>query len=1688
MDDFNKIIEAFNDNKYLRNKLINSLFNNNLFKNDSTLINKLINKISNLGYAIDSKEILLNIIMIYNDKDEVKKILNRMEEKNIAELLEYIKDKKTQYLNFINRFEVIFGHIIENNIEKYKNNDDIKNALNQIFLVLIEAYKGDIYNKKDSVYQNSFNKCIIELISIIAQINNLSLKNEIFEKIKKFLEKIKNEDLVIDIFKSLFFELYETKENLSLYLKNSKKLYFEKYSLKQIDSELYNYLSKIIELKFEPKKEIIIELLFFLEKIYIDYEKNKGKKNYIDICRYTHIFNSKKIIGGIFDLLIEYQKKAKIELKNEFNNYEKLISFLFCNIQSPAFIDEIIKNLKDEKIFLEKIIFFDEIIKIISLIKEDKKDMNKNKIIYQNSIEILEIFYLSNKHQNLFRQKEYENIFIKYYNYLKENNILFSQYIIPFNDNKKTILEYCFDLSIQFGFDNFQKLFDNAIINNYILRNKYYKEKDYDNDTLNKFLKSLKFKLSEKPIILHIIEILISKINKEKNYEKNLNIYIDEIKKNNIWKKYEKENEEFKIVIKNLKNNELTELINYFNNKKETKEIQIKNEPNKSILFQNINENDCPLKKNCFLLKNKTQTKTPALENSIKNMQKLNSHNKIGTFSDLDLNNIILCIKRDLLLKECSAYFYDIYFEDNNFKNIKKLFLYKYKGNKKIKLENNTDKLNHPVELKNYSNNNYAYPQIYFRPYTSFYNNEYLKISHSYFDKNVIKKPSFPYFLSHYNELKSIFERNKNKIEIFNEETELIMKTKIICGNLIIYENVLFFINNYKIKDKYDKDIKYLFSSLADDLRDIEKIIIIRINDIEEIITRRFLYDYRAFEIFLKNGKSYYFNLYKPEILELFFSKMNKYKEMDNRIISNPKKCFNERNYYNNWVDDNISTYQYLLYINKFSSRSYNDINQYPIFPWIFRELALGSHKGKETLPKFRDLEYPISLLGNSKEGENSGEDLEDARLFFDASLEENRKHPSHFRLHYSTSGYILSFMVRISPYTEEQIRFQNNQFDSPSRQLNSIDEILTILSNSHDNRELIPEYFTTEEFYLNMNYIYFGFRLNDKILINDVKPQDKYFKSIAQYVYYNRLVLNIRFTLNDLNKPWFDKELKINSWIDLIFGVKQWSDKPKRNDLNLFGKYSYKQYINFDKKMEKYKLNKLNDDEIIGKIKKKKLQIINFGQCPEVLFNKAHAINYLKKSRIAGDIKGGDDFDILSSFGVQNIFNFEQFEKEKNKSFNIVDFWVTDNGEININDYIYFLTFEGNNVNELYIFIYKDENNKQYKPKYIIKIEEINLFSKKKKLERKKRSTKKLSVTDKDKEKEKEEKAPKENKENDNSKKEIINYYNYTLSPKNCIMDICCTNRLYFFVGRNIDNSLKIYEIDIQIKEKEGKLKYNIPMDSFVSCIYKKDKNSFFTGHKNGKILEWKITYNKEDKKEKIINIEIIRDIIAHKDSMVCCINYIEKHNIIISSSFDGKLFIRKYYDFELLSTIQTQNKDNIIKFVYTDYDLLYILVSPKQKNPNNKSYIYIYTLNGVLVETSSEPSHIINIEPMKNGKIFFNTINSTKLGIFGFNEPKGSIEEYDILKCIDIKPKEERERILENKAINNFTLKLKNDVFYILLENKYLFRQMNTDFSILYKGIKKLSFFDEQIKEDNKDRKLSVNTNDFLLKKEPA
>ena len=421
---------------------------------------------------------------------------------------------------------------------------------------------------------------------------------------------------------------------------------------------------------------------------------------------------------------------------------------------------------------------------------------------------------------------------------------------------------------------------------------------------------------------------------------------------------------------------------------------------------------------------------------------------------------------------------------------------------------------------------------------------------------------------------------------------------------------------------------------------------------------------------------------------------------------------------------------------------------------------------------------------------------------YFDLSLKENKKYPSHFRVHYSNKRFVLTLLARTSPYTEEQISFNNNKLFSAYKQINSFDEFLTLLSSQNDNRELIQEYFTTIEFFLNMNYIYFNYQRENKILINDIAYQEKFFNSLGQYIYYQRLILNLKFDISDVNKNWFkERTLHINDWIDLIFGCKQWKNKPKREDLNLFGKYCYNQNINFNEILKKYRTKKYDDIKIINKIESKKFRILYLGQCPEKLFNEEQAYSVLHENQ--------DDLEVFS--------HFQQWKIEIPNNYNVICFWIIETQEKK--DYIYFLSydkqkyFKGNNSDELYnILIYNNSKFGWENPDYIINIKELNLFPYKSKLEKKNYKNTKTKKKD----------------YNNTKATEYVNYDGYKLSPNNCIFEVCCEQVLYFFVGRNIDNSLKIYEINID-QDKTGKLKYSITMHGMILFLVFIEKIKIF-------------------------------------------------------------------------------------------------------------------------------------------------------------------------------------------------------------------------------------------------------------------
>ena len=133
----------FNDNdnrdNYLRNKLINSLFNNKLYNNNNKIINIFTNEIVKLLENFENKyntcELLLKVMKFHQHPKKISKIikiiLKNIPNNEFQQILIYMREIK--YLKNIINVEIIFNFIIENALDKYKNNIYIQDSLYKIF-------------------------------------------------------------------------------------------------------------------------------------------------------------------------------------------------------------------------------------------------------------------------------------------------------------------------------------------------------------------------------------------------------------------------------------------------------------------------------------------------------------------------------------------------------------------------------------------------------------------------------------------------------------------------------------------------------------------------------------------------------------------------------------------------------------------------------------------------------------------------------------------------------------------------------------------------------------------------------------------------------------------------------------------------------------------------------------------------------------------------------------------------------------------------------------------------------------------------------------------------------------------------------------------------------------------------------------------------------------------------------------------------------------------------------------------------------------------------------------------------------------------------------------------------------------------------------------------------------------------
>ncbi|XP_041515188.1 neurobeachin isoform X5 [Microtus oregoni] len=372
-------------------------------------------------------------------------------------------------------------------------------------------------------------------------------------------------------------------------------------------------------------------------------------------------------------------------------------------------------------------------------------------------------------------------------------------------------------------------------------------------------------------------------------------------------------------------------------------------------------------------------------------------------------------------------------------------------------------------------------------------------------------------------------------------------------------------------------------------------------SEIRAVFSRRYLLQNTALEVFMANRTSVMFNFPDQATVKKVVYSLPRvgvgtsYGLPQARRISlaTPRQLYKSSNMTQRWQRREISNFEYLMFLNTIAGRTYNDLNQYPVFPWV-----LTNYESEEldlTLPgNFRDLSKPIGAL-NPKRAVFYAERYE--------TWEDDQSPPYHYNTHYSTATSALSWLVRIEPFTTFFLNANDGKFDHPDRTFSSIARSWrTSQRDTSDVKELIPEFYYLPEMFVNSNGYHLGVR-EDEVVVNDVdlppwakKPED--------FVRINRMALESEFV-----------SCQLHQWIDLIFGYKQRGPEAVRA-LNVFHYLTYEASVNLDSITDPV-LREIPEAYFIRDphtflltkdfVKAMEAQIQNFGQTPSQLLIEPH-------------------------------------------------------------------------------------------------------------------------------------------------------------------------------------------------------------------------------------------------------------------------------------------------------------------------------------------------------------------------------------------------------------------------------------------------------------------------------------------------
>ncbi|VDM16430.1 unnamed protein product [Hydatigera taeniaeformis] len=285
------------------------------------------------------------------------------------------------------------------------------------------------------------------------------------------------------------------------------------------------------------------------------------------------------------------------------------------------------------------------------------------------------------------------------------------------------------------------------------------------------------------------------------------------------------------------------------------------------------------------------------------------------------------------------------------------------------------------------------------------------------------------------------------------------------------------------------------------------------------------------------------------------------------------------------WLRGQISNFDYIMALNTAAGRTYNDITQYPIFPWIIADYESEVLDLEKPSISFRRLDRPISVQTESRIRDVSRhyEEMKAQQLELDVAVGEDQRTLFCPIFHYpsfcSNEAITLHLLFRLIPYAFRLIQFQDGNFDDPNRLFHSVaSEWSLTTSSTAFAKELVPEFYFRPDMFINCENFELGAR-HDGEIVDSVKLPPWAKGDPRLFVLVNRAALESSYVTAHLPE-----------WIDLVFGYKQtgrWGERA----INLYHPFTYFGAIDVEN---------IEDPLRRGAVES---MIRNYGQVPRQLF-----------------------------------------------------------------------------------------------------------------------------------------------------------------------------------------------------------------------------------------------------------------------------------------------------------------------------------------------------------------------------------------------------------------------------------------------------------------------------------------------------